>query len=157
METAYIYALGANLSFAIGVQFFTHYARNLSSVWVNCFKAIIAAVLFLVTIYTVGGFSPIKYQYLLLFCFSGFLGLGLGDIFLIKSFSLMGPGRTMVLFSFQPLIIGILSYFLFSQTIDTKKFFAILFFIICVFIFSLETYKTKGHWHLKEMRWHSKG
>ena len=149
METAYIYALGANLSFAIGIQFFTHFARNISSVWVNCFKAAIALICFAITIYFKGGFNPIELKYFMLFCASGFLGLGFADIFLIKSFSMMGPGRTMVLFTFQPVIVGILSYFLFSQVVTGRKLFAILFMIICLVIFSIETYKTKGHWNVK--------
>lgn len=149
MEKAYIFALGANLSFAIGIQFFTHYARNLSSVWVNCFKALVALLLFLVTIYFKGGFNPIEYRYLLLFLMSGFIGLGLADIFLVKSFSLMGPGRTMMIFSFQPVFVGALSYFIFSQTVSTKKFIAVIFLIICLIIFSLESFKKYGHWNSK--------
>jgi drug/metabolite transporter (DMT)-like permease len=149
MEKVYIYALGANLSFAVGVQFFTHYAKSHSSLWVNCFKAVVATALFALTVYLQGGFHPIGPGYILLFFASGMLGLGAGDIFLIKSFSLMGPGRTMMLFGFQPLLIGVLSYFLFGQAIDAGKFTAIFFFIICLFIFSLESFKRHGHWNVK--------
>ena len=59
MDKVYVYALAANLSFAIGVQFFTHYARLLSSLWVNCFKAAVAAALFLATVLLGGGFHQI--------------------------------------------------------------------------------------------------
>jgi drug/metabolite transporter (DMT)-like permease len=149
MEKAYIFALGANLSFAIGIQFFTHYARNLSSVWVNCFKAIVAIVLFLATIFIKGGFNSISYQYILFFAASGFIGLGLADIFLLKSFSIMGPGRTMVIFSFQPLFVGVLSYFIFAQTVSSRKFIAVIFLVICLVIFSLESFKKHGHWNIK--------
>jgi drug/metabolite transporter (DMT)-like permease len=149
MENVYIYALGANLSFAIGVQFFTHYAKRLSSLWVNCFKAVVAAALFALTLSFQGGFHPIGLKYILLFFASGMLGLGAADVFLIKSFSLMGPGRTMMLFGFQPLLIGVLSYFLFGQHIDSGKFTAVFFFVICLFIFSLESFRRQGHWNIK--------
>jgi len=151
MEKVYVYALAANLSFAIGVQFFTHYARRTSSLWVNCFKALVAAALFGLTIAFQGGFHSITLSCAALFFFSGAIGLGLADIFLIKSFSLMGPGRTMLLFGFQPLVIGVVSYFAFGQAVDARKFIAILFFVICLFIFSLESFRKHGHWNMKAM------
>ena len=149
MEKVYIYALAANLSFAIGVQFFTHYARRTSSLWVNCFKAAVAAVLFGLTIFAQGGFHAIGYGYAALFFVSGMVGLGLADVLLIKAFSLMGPGRTMMLFGFQPLVIGVISYFAFGQAVDVRKIYAILFFIVCLFIFSLESFRKQGHWNAK--------
>lgn len=149
MEQVYIYALAANLSFAIGVQFFTHYARSISSLWVNCFKAVVALVLFALTIAVQGGFHQITPLCAGLFFLSGMMGLGLADIFLIKSFSLMGPGRTMLLFGFQPMVIGVISYFAFGQSVDPRKFLAILFFIVCLFIFSLESFRKHGHWNLR--------
>lgn len=151
MEKVYIYALAANLSFAVGVQFFTHYARRLSSLWVNCFKAIVAAGLFGLTIAVSGGFHAVTPAIAGLFFLSGMMGLGLADIFLIEAFSLMGPGRTMLLFGFQPLVIGVISYFAFGQAVDPRKFTAILFFVVCLFIFSLESFKKHGHWNLKAM------
>lgn len=149
MEKVYIYALAANLSFAVGVQFFTHFARRTSSLWVNCFKAAVAAVLFGVTVFAQGGFHPVGYGYAALFFLSGMLGLGLADVLLIKAFSLMGPGRTMMLFGFQPLVIGVISYFAFGQAVDVRKSYAILFFVVCLFIFSLESFKKQGHWNLR--------
>ena len=149
MDKVYLCALGANLSFAVGVQFFTHYARRFSSLWVNCFKAAAALALFGLTVCLQGGFHPIELKYLLLFFASGVLGLGAADVFLIKSFSLMGPGRTMMIFGFQPLLIGALSYFLFGQTLDAGKFTAVIFFVVCLFIFSLESFNRHGHWNVK--------
>lgn len=149
MEKVYIYALAANLSFAVGVQFFTHFARRTSSPWVNCFKAAVAAVLFGATVFAQGGFHAVGYGYAALFFLSGMLGLGLADVLLIKAFSLMGPGRTMMLFGFQPLVIGVISYFAFGQAVDVRKSYAILFFVVCLFIFSLESFKKQGHWNLR--------
>lgn len=149
MKEVYLYGLGANLTFALGSQIFTMYSRRISSAWMNCFKAIIGAVAFglFVSIFSTWHSLPVKY--FILFFTSGFIGLGIGDIFLLKAFSEMGPGRTLMLFGFQPLIIGILSYFVFGQTIDSTKFWAILFFILCLGTFSFESYKRSGKWHLK--------
>ncbi len=149
MEKVYVYAIAANLSFAIGVQFFTHYARRLSSLWVNSFKGMVAAGLFLLTVLATGGFHRVEPGSLALFFVSGAMGLGAADLFLIKSFTLLGPGRTMLLFGFQPLVIGVASYFMFGQALDPRKFAAIIFFVACLFIFSLESFRKNGHWNLK--------
>lgn len=149
MEKAYIYALAANLSFAIGVQFFSHYAKLTSSRWVNCYKGLVAALLFAVTVMLQGGFHAVAPLNAALFFLSGMMGLGLADLFLIKAFALMGPGRTMMLFGFQPVIIGVVSYFAFGQAIDPDKIYAILFFVVCLYIFSLESFRKQGHWNVK--------
>ncbi len=149
MEKYYLYALAANLSFAVGVQFFTHYARRISSLWVNAFKGAVAAALFAATVLVQGGFHAIAPGCAGLFFLSGALGLGLADTFLVKAFSLMGPGRTMLIFGFQPLIIGVISYFAFGQAVDARKFAAVLFFVVCLFIFSLESFRKHGHWNVR--------
>ncbi|MFA7008596.1 MAG: DMT family transporter [Elusimicrobiales bacterium] len=149
MDRVYLYALAANLSFAVGVQFFTHYSKRLSSVWVNCFKASVASALFFLTVLAQGGFHQIDPRFTGLFFLSGMVGLGLADICLLKSFSLMGPGRTMVLFGFQPLVIGILGYFVFGQAVEGRKLAAVIFFVACLFIFSLESFRKRGHWNIR--------
>jgi drug/metabolite transporter (DMT)-like permease len=145
----YILALAANICFALGSQVYTHFSRTVSAVWMNCVKAIIAGLAFAITICIWGQWHSIPAIYLGLLLASGFIGLGIGDVFLLKSFSLMGPGRTLLIFGFQPLLIGIMSYFVFDQTVDAKKFWAILFFILCLAVFSLESYKKSGHWEFK--------
>jgi drug/metabolite transporter (DMT)-like permease len=149
MDKVYICALAANLSFAVGVQFFTHYARRASSLWVNAFKAVVAATLFLLTVLLHGGFHRIDPLFAGLFFLSGAVGLGLADVCLVEAFSLMGPGRTMMIFGFQPLIIGVISYFLFGQAVEGRKLAAVLFFVVCLFIFSLESFRKHGHWNVK--------
>ncbi len=131
------------------MQFFTHYARRISSLWVNCFKASVAAILFFLTVLAQGGFHHIAPGFAGLFLLSGMVGLGLADGCLIKAFSLMGPGRTMMIFGFQPLIIGILSYFAFGQAVEGRKLAAIIFFVACLYIFSLESFRKHGHWNMR--------
>lgn len=149
MDKVYLYALAANFSFAVGVQFFTHYARRVSTLWVNCFKGLVAAVLFGLTVLAQGGFHGVGAGEAALFLLSGMAGLGLADVLVIKAFALMGPGRTMMLFGFQPLIIGAASWFLFGQTLEPGKVYAVFFFIVCLFIFSLESFRKSGHWNAR--------
>lgn len=80
---------------------------------------------------------------------SGMLGLGLGDLFLLSAYARMGAGRTLILFGFQPLILGISSWYLFAQPLSVYKLFAVFFFLICLYLFSLEKFKEHGHWEIK--------
>lgn len=146
---SYVLALMANMSFALGTMFFTHYARKISSLWVNTFKALIATLCFLLVILFTGGFHDITFLNLGVFFLSGFIALGIGDVFLVNAFAQLGPGRTMVLFGFHPMVVGIISYFLFQQALDTDQFYGITFFVFCLFTFSYENFRAKGHWDLK--------
>lgn len=149
MEPTVLYlALGANLSFALGSQIFTHYARKFSSSWMNFFKACMGLFCFGVTITVAGSWHDIPASWVGLFLLSGTIGLGIGDILLLKAFSELGPGRTLIIFSFQPLFLGLMSYFAFDQTMDSRKFLAIFFFILCVGITSLESFRKDRKWQI---------
>lgn len=143
-----ILALGANLSFALGSQFFTYFSRKIGSVWVNTFKAIVAQIGFVLFLLITGSFAFINIEQTSSLVASGFIGLGLGDVLLLMSFKEMGPGKTLMLFAFQPLIMGVAGHYIFDQSMDLQKFSALFFFILCLIIFSLESKKIKGHWGL---------
>lgn len=142
----YLYALCANLSFALGSVFFAHFSRRFSSLWMNCVKANVGLFCFLITILLTSGFHSISLLNFTIFFISGFLALGIGDLFLLQAFKQLGPGRTMVLFGFQPLIIGSLSFLFFNQNISGEKLYAVLFLILCLLTFSYEIRKRTGKW-----------
>lgn len=79
---------------------------------------------------------------------SGILGLGIGDIFLLTAYARMGAARTLILYGFQPLFIAIEAHFLFHQDISWTIGIAVLFFLGCLFVFSLEKFRQDGHWEL---------
>ena len=142
----YLLALGSNLSFAFGAQFYTHYTKRYSAVWVNIFKALVCAFFCFITVLATGIYVGVELKTFFLLFASGMLGLGIGDIFLLSAFGKIGAGRTMALFGFDPIIVGFLSYFIFGQTLSPNNFFAILCFILCLLIFSIESFKASGHW-----------
>lgn len=144
----YLFAVLANLFFAIGSQIYTHFTIKFSASWMNLIKALVALIAFGITITAMGGWHNISVSYFALLFVSGAIGLGIGDIFLLKAFKEMGPGRTLILFGFQPLILGSFGYFLFNQEVDSAKFLAIIFFILCLGTFSLESFKKSGHWQM---------
>ena len=114
-------------------------------------KAALGCLFFFVTIVLTGGFSAIPLKYAGTFFLSGFIALGFGDILMLKSFADLGPARTILLYGFQPLVIGLISFFLFGQTVSLVKLCSIIFFLICIFIFSLESFRRHGHWSVKAM------
>jgi len=142
----YLYALAGCFWFGLAAQIFTKYSRRVSAVWINAFKGTLAFVCFFITVMVAGGFHAVALKSVFIFMLSGCIGLGIGDIFLIQAFAQMGPGRTMVLYAFQPFMIGVISYFLFGQTIDGVRMASIFLFVCCVFIFSLESYRKSGRW-----------
>lgn len=145
---AYVLTLIANMSFSLGSQFFTHYSRKFSSTWMNTFKALVGANGFFLTIFMTTGFHYISFENFAWFFLSGFIALGLGDIFLLKAYEKIGPGRTMVLFGFHPVVVGLIAFLLFDQTVGANKLWAILFFIGCLITFSYETFKMSGNWDI---------
>lgn len=150
MNPSYLYALAATFCFALASTGFTHYARKASPMWMNAFKACVAVSLFFIAFLSTNGFSRMPNSTALMaFFISGLVGLNIGDIYLLKAFSRIGPARTLIIFSFQPIFLGVFSYFLFDQTVDPKKGIAIFFMIACLFIMSYEKFRADGHWELK--------
>ncbi|NQZ19937.1 MAG: DMT family transporter [Bdellovibrionales bacterium] len=143
------YALGANICFSIAIIFFTSISNKANSIWTNTFKAIVALVCFLFFILVGDGFHSISSLPLLAFFISGAIGLAVGDIFLIKAFTIIGPSRTMVLFGFQPLIMAIFAFILFNQPVSSNKLIAVIFLIGCLLCFSFERFKENKSWGMK--------
>jgi len=146
----YIFALLSNFSWGLGAQFYTFYSKKVSPVWANMFKGTLGCILFGATVMLTGGFSALPLSAVGFFLLSGFIGLGFADILFFKAYSVIGSSRTMMIASFEALLIGVMSYYLFGQRVSGIKFLSIFFLIACVFIFALESYKktSKWNWHI---------
>jgi drug/metabolite transporter (DMT)-like permease len=103
---------------------------------------------FLLTSLWLGFLIPDPWQILML-VISGALGLGLGDWLLLNAFRDIGPGRTMMLFGFQPLIMGFFGFVFFDQVVNAQKFWAIFFFICCLITISRESFRKDRSYQLK--------
>lgn len=142
----YSLILGANVTFAGSTVVFTHFSQKNSVVWVNLVKSLITWICFLLSISLFFGWTKISYSPLTLLLISGFIGLNISDILLLKAFTIIGPGRTLVLFSFQPIILGMAGYFLFGQSISSGKLISIIFMIACLLVFLQERRNDTGKW-----------
>ncbi len=147
--TYLLYALAANFCFSGSTLTFSKFTTNFSANWLNLNKAFIAAISFFITILVFSLWTKTHLESYLFWSLSGVLGLIIGDYFLMNSFSLIGPGRALMLDSFQPLLMGILAYYFLGQTLDAKKLGAIFFLLLCIFVFAHENYSQSGKWHLK--------
>ena len=141
--------MGSTFTFATASLYFAEFSKKLSPVWMNYFKACIAFLCFVVTILLFQIPITINSGGVLLLVLSGVTGLMIGDIFLMSAFAHLGSGRVLMIFGFQPLILGVASYFLFGETFEWHRLVAVIFFVLCIASFSLESFKEKGDWELK--------
>lgn len=148
-KNVYFYAFGGNIAFALATIYFTHFSRSISATFTNFLKAFVALFLFALTISLTSGWHSIELGSVGLLLLSGLIGLNIGDQFLFNAFKEIGPGRTLILFGFHPLLMTIFGKIFFSQEIDQYKLFAILFFILCLITFSIENFKVNKSFGIK--------
>lgn len=142
-------ALCSNISFATASIFFTTYSKRTSSAWMNFYKAFVACLCFAIVCTAMNYWIPLPTKTIGFLIVSGLLGLMIGDIFLLKSFTHLGSGRVLMLFGFQPLLIGLLSFIFLNQSFPLARLAAVVLLIGCLLSFSLESLKEKGHWDSK--------
>jgi drug/metabolite transporter (DMT)-like permease len=141
-------ALGSNISFAVASLFFTDYSRQISSTWMNYFKVCVAFLCFSIVCFIFQIPFNLSSSSFYLLVVSGAIGLLIGDIFLFRAFMHLGSGRVLMIFGFQPLLLGLSSYYFFQEDFSFHRLMAILFLVACLFCFSLESFKEKGHWDI---------
>ncbi len=151
----YLLTLGAALSFSSASLIFAKFSRTVSVIWMNAAKAFVAMLLLIITLpilFWIQGqttWQPPSYWSTTLLLISGFIGLGVGDLFLLDAFIRIGVSRTLMLYGFQPLVLGLTGLLLFDQTFDTRRLIAIVFLIGCLVIFSLEKYRESRSWEIR--------
>ena len=149
----YALAIGANLTYSTASMVFSVYAKRFSSMWINQVKVFTAFLAFLVAMMFSDQLVSVSPTVISLLILSGFAGLCVGDIFLFKAFTTPGPARSLVLYSFQPLMLGIYGYFFLGQFFSLNQTLAVMCMIVCIFIFMLERNKTTGSWDPKSFVW----
>ena len=141
-------ALGSTLTFATSSLVYAEYSRRVSVLWMNCFKCAVAFAALVLTVPFATGWHAPSTTSLCALLLSGLIGLNVGDLFLLSAFAHLGVARTLVLFGFQPLFVGLAAHFLFGQAFDSRRLLAVLFLIGCLFTFSLERFRREKRWDL---------
>ena len=146
---AYIYAFSSVLTFSTAAIGFTYFSQKVSPLWMNIFKCLVSFLFCVPIIFYLRGQLWWDLTEVWPFYVSGFIGLNVGDWLLLAAYKRMGPARTLVLFGFQPFIAGSFSYFVWGEKLYPLQFVAILFFVLCLFLFSYEKFKKSGQWEVK--------
>lgn len=147
--TAILLAFAASCCFSTASIVFARFSKQISSAWMNtvkvavCWLALCGALLITST-WTTASMVSIGALFI-----SGGIGLGIGDLFLLRGFARMGASRTILVFGFQPVVMAIAGSFLFGQKLEWTHAAAMFFFLMCLFLLSLERYKSEGHWEIK--------
>lgn len=148
----YALALTANLFFSSASLMFSVYARRFSPVWMNQTKVTIAFVCFVIAaLFT--GLVPMSFTSIMLLLLSGVIGLCVGDMLLFKAFTTLGAARSLVLFSFQPLILGVYGWFFLQQGFSGGQLGAVGCMMACLFVFLLERNHHTGQWDIRSFLW----
>ena len=139
----------ASFCFTSASLVFTVYSKKISANWMNATKAFVCLFCTAVVAGPLGWLTwPSMMMMLGLFA-SGALGLGLGDYFMLEAFVKIGSARTILLYSFQPVFLGLAGWFLFHQEVTLRQCVAIVFLMGCLVSFALEKRKESGGWHLE--------
>jgi drug/metabolite transporter (DMT)-like permease len=149
----YALGIGANLAFSTAGMIFSVYAKRFSSMWINQVKVLTAIVAFAIAMVASNQLVPLGLYPLGLLLLSGLSGLCIGDLFLFRAYTTLGTSRSLVLYSFQPLMLGIYGYFFLGQIFSLNQTFAVICMIVCIFIFMLERNQSTGSWDLRSFMW----
>lgn len=145
-ESGVFLALCSTIIFAFSSVIFQSFAQKFGALWMNAFKASVALFAFsVVFFFSFDGQFP-YWKSFVFFFISGFVGLNLGDLLLLNAFKRIGSARTLMIFSFQPLMMAAFGYLMFRQALEPQKVLAILFLIACVFVISYERYRSDRRW-----------
>jgi drug/metabolite transporter (DMT)-like permease len=146
-------AIGANLTFSTASMFFSIYSTRFNPIWMGTVKVSFAMLAFLIAMLLSGQTNSVPLTAIALLFFSGLGGLCGGDIFLFKAFTTLGPGRTLVMFSFEPLMLGLYGYFFLNQVFTVNQALSVFCMVICIYIFMLERSKLTGDWDIRSFLW----
>lgn len=140
----YLLAMLANICFGTASLAFEKFSISKSPFWMNQLKVSVAFVGFMLTFLCVEHYVHLSLSGNLYLLASGFLGLCVGDLFIFKALTKLGPSRTLVLYSFQPFLLALYGFLFLSQTISNLQVLAIFCMIGCVLTFVLERRQKEG-------------
>ena len=150
--TVYLLGLASNLFFSTASLVFSGYSKRFGPLWMNQMKVVVAMVGFSgAVVYT--GFAPVSLPALACLLASGVIGLCVADILLFRAFQTLGVARTLVLFSFQPRVLGIYGVLFLSQGLNLNQAGAISCMLACLVVFMMERSRLTGEWDLRSFGW----
>jgi drug/metabolite transporter (DMT)-like permease len=128
---------------------FSDFSRRTNALWMNAFKGFIAFFCFACVAILPSSWEVLpSWTVVGTLLLSGFIGLNLGDNFLVEAFRRIGAARTLMIFSFQPLLISLGAHWFLGEGLEIQKMYAIVMLILCALVVSFERYRVEGRWEL---------
>jgi len=132
-----IAGLGVSVCWTLSALFFEKAGHKISSLSVNFIRLFFSIVfLGITTFFTRGIFFPTDatgYQWFWL-GLSGFIGFFLGDLFLFKSFSIIGSRTATLMMSLAPMLTAIIGWVFLKETLNFKDIAAIVISVAGIMI-----------------------
>ena len=121
--------LGVAICWTMSALFFEKAGHKISTLSINFIRLFFAiGFLGITTYFTRGIFFPTDataYQWFWL-GLSGFIGFFLGDLFLFKSYTIIGSRTAALMMSLAPMLTAVISWFFLSETLSFKNIIAIV-------------------------------
>jgi len=132
-----IAGLGVSVCWTMSALFFEKAGHKISSLSVNFIRLLFAiGFLGITTFFTRGIFFPTDanaYQWFWL-GLSGFIGFFLGDLFLFKSYAIIGSRTAALMMSLAPMLTAIIGWFFLKETLSLKNIAAIVISVAGIMI-----------------------
>ena len=132
-----IAALGVSVCWTLSALFFEKAGHKISSLSVNFIRLLLAiGFLGITTLITRGIFFPTDatgYQWFWL-GLSGFVGFFLGDLFLFKSYGIIGARTAALMMSLAPMLTAIIGWFFLKESLTMKDIAAIILSVTGIMI-----------------------
>ncbi len=132
-----IAGLGVSVCWTLSALFFEKAGHKISTLSVNFIRLFFAIVfLGITTFFTRGIFFPTDatgYQWFWL-GLSGFIGFFLGDLFLFKSYTIIGSRTAALMMSLAPMLTAIIGWFFLKETLTIKDIAAIVISVAGIMI-----------------------
>lgn len=142
-----VFALLSNLAFSSASLVYTTYSQKFSSLWMNTVKTGVAFLATLVVVPLWWPLTGVPLEVVLWLMVSGFVGLMLGDWFLLRAFASLGASPALMLFAFQPLMLAAWERELFDYALSGVQLAAMGCLVGCVFLFSRDQKKRTDSWN----------
>lgn len=133
-----IAALSTALFWSMATIFFTFGSKQVGVVQLNIDRLFFASIYLFITINILGIVPHITFFQLIFLILSSIAGLVLGDTFLFKAFSEIGPRLSLLIMSFAPPLAAILAYIFLGELLTIWAVIGIIVTTAGVFLVILE-------------------
>jgi drug/metabolite transporter (DMT)-like permease len=114
-----IAALSTALFWSFATIFFTYGSKNLGVIQLNIDRLFFASIYIFITLLILGVTPTIAGNQIIFLALSAIAGLVLGDTFLFKAFSEIGPRLTLIVMSFAPPLSALLAFLFLGEVLGT--------------------------------------